>query len=112
MGYGLYWEYGRWQGYGVPAYCDYPGCHEEVDRGLGYRHEEDQEMPPQVFCCAKHSNTPLDSFEVESKEHPEWLRWVLTHDSWEQWRQENPETVREYREMLEAQGERITELGV
>ena len=23
-------------GYGVPAYCDFPGCNEKIDRGLGY----------------------------------------------------------------------------
>ena len=23
-------------GYGVPAICDFPGCGEEIDRGLGY----------------------------------------------------------------------------
>src|SRR4051812_25982454 len=23
-------------GYGVPAWCDFPGCYEEIDRGLAY----------------------------------------------------------------------------
>jgi hypothetical protein len=30
---------GRWKrdiGYGVPAYCDHPGCNEEIDRGLAH----------------------------------------------------------------------------
>jgi len=29
----------RWQrdvGYGVPAWCDHPGCEAEIDRGLSY----------------------------------------------------------------------------
>lgn len=29
----------RWNrdiGYGVPAFCDYPGCSEEIDRGLSF----------------------------------------------------------------------------
>ena len=29
----------RWNrdiGYGVPAYCDHPGCNKEIDRGLSH----------------------------------------------------------------------------
>jgi hypothetical protein len=29
-------EYGREIGYGVQATCDFPGCDEKIDRGLGY----------------------------------------------------------------------------
>jgi hypothetical protein len=29
-------DLGRDIGYGVRATCDYPGCTEEIDRGLGY----------------------------------------------------------------------------
>lgn len=24
---------------------------------------------------------------------PEWMRWKLTHESWQAWREENPEEV-------------------
>lgn len=32
VGYDFNWR--RDVGYGVVAYCDYPGCVEEIDRGL------------------------------------------------------------------------------
>lgn len=99
MGYQVYWANGRWQGYGVPAYCDYPGCEEIIDRGMGYLHSEDEDIA--VFCCDNHKYVSLGSFETEGKEHPEWLNNVLNDDSWKQWREENPETVIKYKCMLE-----------
>lgn len=41
MGYQVYWEGGRWCGYGVPAYCDFPGCDQEIDRGVSYKCERE-----------------------------------------------------------------------
>jgi hypothetical protein len=38
MGWSIGWD-SNWQrdiGYGVPAYCDHPNCHEHIDRGLSY----------------------------------------------------------------------------
>lgn len=38
MGWSLGYD-DRWKrdiGYGVPAYCDQPGCTEEIHRGLAY----------------------------------------------------------------------------
>ena len=100
MGYQVYWANGRWQGYGVPAYCDYPGCKEEIDRGIGYKHQDDDESPPLVFCCTKHKYQDLpDYFEPEEKENPEWINHLLTDDSWEEWRIENPEIVEKYKSL-------------
>lgn len=98
MGYQVYWANGRWQGYGVPAYCDHKGCKEEIDRGLGYRHEKDDKFCPDKFVCKKHSSCNLKNVEIDlGKEHPEWLRHVLTDESWKQWRKENPKIAENYK---------------
>lgn len=101
MGYQVYWVNNRWQGYGVPAYCDYPGCKEEIDRGMGYSHLEDSEgMTPNIFSCKKHESESPDSFEIDlKKEHPEWLNHILNDKSWNQWRTENPDIVTKYKEL-------------
>lgn len=100
----------RWNrdiGYGVPAYCDEPGCMEEIDRGLGYvccgqrpyggeqgcgryfcwKHQDadwDDEAG-EWFCCHKHEHT--------SPEHPRWIEHKLTDESWQRWRDESPNEV-------------------
>jgi hypothetical protein len=98
MGYSVYWSNRRWQGYGVPAYCDYPECKNEIDRGLGYQHEDDKENgTPSVFCCSDHQTYNYDEFNPDlTIEHPEWIEHVLTDDSWDEWRKENPELVNKY----------------
>jgi hypothetical protein len=102
MGYQVYWSNGRWQGYGVPAYCDHKGCGNEIDRGLGYQHPNDDDgMTPSVFVCAGHQDTPIDQIPVDYKrEHPEWLSHILTDDSWMKWRSENKGIVEEYKLLL------------
>lgn len=103
MGYGVYWSNGRWQGYQIPAYCDYKDCKEEIDRGMAYQHEEEKEFSdPNTFVCNKHQEIPLEEIEIDcKKEHPEWLEWILTHESWDKWRKENPDIVSEYKKILE-----------
>ncbi len=103
MGYGVYWHKGRWQGYGVPAYCDYKDCKEKIDRGLGCQNAEDKENGEHnIFCCDKHESEPIEDFDIDyKKEHPEWLNHVLNHESWKEWREENPEIVKIYTELLE-----------
>lgn len=104
MGYGVYQANGRVQGYEIPAYCDYPGCREVIDRGMGYQHPEDNEgQTPNVFCCEKHKYEDLNSFEVEEKETVEWLNHILTDHSWKQWREDKPEIVEKYKLMLKEQ---------
>jgi len=102
MGYQIYWANGRWQGYGVPAYCDYENCKEEIDRGLAYRHEnENDDETPRIFVCNKHKLASLNKIKIDfEKEHPEWLSHILTHGSWKQWRSENPEIVKKYKLLL------------
>ncbi len=93
----------RWDrdiGYGVPAYCDHPDCGKQIscnqepyggEFGCGryfcddhqeYRYNEDEEQ-----ICAH-----LDSNHT-SIEHPDWIHHKLTDESWQQWRDENPDKV-------------------
>ena len=113
IGYDSDWD--RDIGYGVPAYCDHPDCNEEIDRGLSFvcggepyggsegcglyfcrKHldcdinESESVMPQLCERCIKN----LEPFNP-SPEHPEWIEWKLTHESWQQWRDENPEAVKQ-----------------
>lgn len=94
-------------GYGVPAYCDHPGCEKEIDRGLAYVCGGEPYGGSQgcgLFYCYEHLRTTgkgqLCSRCDDGKEafdptpdHPKWIKWKLTDPSWEEWRQENPEEV-------------------
>lgn len=59
MGYQIYENRGRWAGYGVPAYCDYPGCKEEIDRGMSYAcgGEPFSEIGCDRYFCSKHTRS-------------------------------------------------------
>ena len=104
-------------GYGVPAICDHPGCNEEIDRGLSYvcggepfggdkgcglyfcqDHLYIGDGDPQMCeqCC---DEEPRFNPKPDT---PEWIEWKLTHDSWQQWRDENPEEVKKARAFLES----------
>lgn len=105
----------RWQrdiGYGVPAYCDHPDCNEKIDRGLAYVCGAEPYGGDQgcgLYFCEKHQKDyhqrcercaeGKDSFNPKP-DHPEWLRWKLTDESWERWRIEHPETAIEMRKLL------------
>ena len=106
MGWAVGWDFdhGRHRGYGVPAYCDAKGCSVEIDRGLGYVcecwrcYDEEDDLSVTTFVCGEHTCADVDWADVP--EHPTWLEHVLTDDSWEQWRTENPARVLAYREAL------------
>lgn len=111
-----------WQrdiGYGVPAYCDHPDCHAEIDRGLSYVCGGEPYGGDLgcglYFCETHHGHTAYglcdrcDAAAAQAAdvvpftpkpEHPRWLRWVLGDDSWAQWRTENPDKVRQYEKEL------------
>lgn len=113
MGWGMGWqpEYDRWRGYNVPALCDHPECTTEIDRGLFFICEGCQ-----LFFCALHLQyVALPGPEKLTEQRCErcaegkpqwqpgpelntWLRHVLTHDSWEQWRVENPGLAKRYQQ--------------
>jgi hypothetical protein len=106
IGYDSNWK--RDIGYGVPAYCDYPGCAAKIDRGLSYvcggapyggdgcglffceEHMGYSERL-QAQCCDRcvDGDEPFNP----SSDHPEWIRHKLTHESWAEWRKENPDSV-------------------
>lgn len=116
MGWSVGWDskHRRWRGYGVPAYCEVPGCDETIDRGLAYLCGDGEKGCGQFFCPAhlwfnaRHGDPQMCERCCDEEppfplkpEHPEWLQHILTDDSWDQWRQENPETVERYRQELE-----------
>lgn len=111
IGYDARWK--RDIGYGVPAVCDAPKCETEIDRGLAHVCGGEQPYGGDSGCglyfCSKHlfyhafrrgdrgfyckrcgSNKP--AYEPKA-DVPEWIQHKLTDESWEKWRQENPQEV-------------------
>lgn len=97
----------RWNrdiGYGVPAYCDFPGCKSEIDRGLAFVCGGEPfggEKGCGLYFCSKHLLLNGSRFLCERcsngkksfkprKEHPDWINHKATDESWQQWRKENP----------------------
>lgn len=113
-------------GYGVPATCDHPGCGTRIDRGLSYvcgGEPYGGEKGCGLFFCSEHLmfRTKHNSFQgpqrcercVEEDESdpfeptpdvPEWLQWKLTDESWQRWRDENPEEVSAIKDALSGGG--------
>jgi len=108
IGYDTVWK--RDIGYGVPAYCDHPGCGAKIDRGLAYvcggepyggrrgcglyfceKHLFHTPRLPQLCdrCCAPKRRKPF----APTPDHPDWIRHKLTDESWQKWREENQEEV-------------------
>lgn len=112
IGYDENWK--RDIGYGVPSLCDHPGCGAPIDRGLSYVCGDDAyggDHGCGLFFCPKHleytevedgccpqlcavcrepgDNTPFE----KTPDTPEWIKWKLEHESWQQWRAENPAEV-------------------
>lgn len=103
MGYQVYWnsDNQRWQGYGVPAECDYIECYEPIDRGMGWQCESSK-CRCEMFYCVNHHHMKHDDFAIEPKgETEEWIRHILKDPSWKEFRKDKPEIVQHYMEMLE-----------
>ena len=113
IGYDENWK--RDIGYGVPAYCDHPGCMNEIDRGLAYVCCEQEPYGGEKGCglyfCSDHSDidgmcdrcargNPA-SFDAKP-DHPKWMRWKLRDSSWKHWRDESPAEVESIRTALRA----------
>jgi len=96
-------------GYGVPAYCDHPGCGKEIDRGLSYVCGSEPyggDRGCGLYFCLEHMLMPMSDRlpgqlchrcypriknpYVPSKEHPDWIKWKLSDPSWARWRRRNP----------------------
>lgn len=133
MGYQVYSiGHDRFGGYGVPAYCEQPGCNEEIDRGMSYAcgGEPFSEYGCDRYFCSEHLHyTYFDPEEDDGRckheydcecetaevcercrdadvsfdykpEHPEWMEHLVKDESWEKWRSENKELVKEYKKLL------------
>jgi len=107
IGYDTNWK--RDIGYGVPAYCDHPDCNKTIDRGLAYVCCASQPYGGEHGCglyfCEDHAKTGEQSHMCErcaneqppfqpKPEHPEWINWKLIDESWQDWRTQNPEAVK------------------
>lgn len=109
MGWSIGWDE-HWQrdiGYGVPAYCDHPKCNSVIDRGLAhvccgqepYGGEgcglffcpEHQDYKGRCPKCSRYDHRPYKA----KPDHPDWVKFKLTDESWQQWRTENPDIVTE-----------------
>ncbi|MES2007967.1 MAG: hypothetical protein V4468_03640 [Pseudomonadota bacterium] len=107
IGYDSNWR--RDIGYGVPATCDHPDCNESIDRGLTHvcgGEPYGGERGCGLFFCGKHLFANGHLCErctrrrkpfLAKPDLSEWLEWKLTHESWQQWRDENPDAVAEMR---------------
>lgn len=115
MGYAVYedwnardWSVQRWAGYGVPAVCDFPECATAIDRGLAYKCEEYSEYEFDdvseeeveyvlegcgLFFCMNHLSHLDHGNATPKPDTAEWNDHLLTDESWEQWRDENPDRV-------------------
>lgn len=104
IGYDTQWK--RDIGYGVPALCDHPDCNEVIDRGLGFVCAEQRPYGGEngcgLFFCEAHSvNSSHQCERCAGEQLPfeakpdvrKWVRWKLTHHSWEEWREQNPDEV-------------------
>lgn len=123
MGYGCYEKGGRDQGYNVPAQCDHPGCDKEIDRGMAYACGGDPMENCGLFFCHDHKRHDVDSeaeYTDETRhqfgvcEHcangeqpfdpkPDieyWRAWKMNHESWAQWREDNPDFVKGNAELI------------
>jgi hypothetical protein len=107
LGYDDHWD--RDIGYGVPAYCDFPGCGAEIDRGLAYvcgGEPYGGEHGCGLYFCGKHlrwfgrfrrcvchrcgqGKPPF----TPTPDHPTWVQHKLTDASWATWRAEHPAFV-------------------
>jgi hypothetical protein len=122
MGWAIYQVDGRDAGYSVPAICDHPDCNEEIDRGVSYvcgdepgggehgcglyfcgehlliqfgdRSDGGARRPQLCHRCIKRTEDDDDFEPYEPKpDSLKWVGWKLQHESWQQWRDENPEEV-------------------
>jgi hypothetical protein len=116
MGWSIGWDsnWNRDIGYGVPALCDHPKCNARINRGLAYVCCDQQPHGAPHGCglyfCYEHVDVLRHRCArcVKGKQaykHPkpdvkEWIEWKLTDESWQRYRDENPEEVAAWRAAL------------
>lgn len=107
IGYDTKWK--RDIGYGVPAFCDYPDCRAEINRGLTFvcgGEPYGGEHGCGLYFCAEHlqlslrwpqlcercKHNAISVFTVRAfdpkPEHPAWIQHKFTDPTWAGWREE------------------------
>ncbi len=74
MGYACYRiSRDRWGGYGVPAWCGYPGCSKKIDRGMAYACGEEpfSEIGCDDYFCEKHRE--VQGFKMNGESFLDYL---------------------------------------
>lgn len=129
MGWEIGESEGRDVGYGVPAICEHPYCDKRIDRGLahvcGGMHGSSDGGCGRYFCGDHlfHGCFGMDEMTDEQIDEADtnqicvacaagqepypmkpdtldWVSWKLNDESWQQWRDENPDEVAKMRERL------------
>lgn len=114
IGYDTTWK--RDVGYGVPATCDHLGCSKEIDRGMAYVCGGEPfggDVGCGLYFCDHHTSFkrgkgPQLCARCINGQEPftptpdvrKWIEHKLTDESWQRWRDENPEQVAELRAHL------------
>jgi len=103
LGFDTNWN--RDIGYGVPAFCDHPGCKKEIDRGLSYVCGAEpyggvhgcglffcpeHQVGEHQTCQRCHEGQPAFS---PSEDHPTWVNHKATDESWSKWREEQAKST-------------------
>jgi len=115
MGWSIGWD-SSWHrdiGYGVPAFCDHPGCSRAIDRGLAYvcgGEAYGGEKGCGLYFCGKHlsagslcekcANPRVKTLFKPKPDHPRWTRHKLRHRSWAEWRRDHPNDVKKMERSL------------
>jgi hypothetical protein len=106
-------------GYGVPAYCDFPGCGAIIDRGLSHVCGGEPYGGTRgcgLYFCEKHLSHYSPDFKTQlcqrcarhlqsfdpTPDHPMWIQHKLKDRTWKEWRDEKPDEVKEMRAQLKA----------
>ena len=98
-------------GYGVPAECDHPDCHEKIDRGLSYvcgGEPYGGDDGCGLYFCEKHQTAGdqlcerCATLDADGECLPpfnpkpdisEWVQHKLNHPSWAEWREAHADEV-------------------
>lgn len=115
VGFDTHWQ--RDIGYGVPAICDKPKCDARINRGLSFvcgGEPYGGEIGCGLYFCANHlwfgrsRNAPQlcprcmeyrPPYKRPKSDVLEWREHKLTDESWQEWRDANPDKVQK---LLEA----------
>ena len=102
-------------GYAVPSTRDHPDCNLRINRGLSYVCGG---VPYGgdgcgLFFCGWHLSTSSKCQRCEDNSEQgdfplkpdtkDWMEWKLIDASWAEWRNENPNEVKAYKELLDGQ---------